>query len=580
MKQQPLSRRAFLKSAGAGAASVVLAACGGSATTTDTPTVAPTTAAEATTAPTTAAEATAAPTTAAEATAAPTTAAEATAAPTTAAEATASPPVSLSWATWVVAPVDNDNLVKQMLKERLNVDVQMLAFERATWADQINTRVAGGDIPDIIYRQGRNEVTAFVEQGILAEVPYDLIKQHAPRTFAAANDFTTDVWLATTYNGKNYGIPLLQPSQRYPFTNAWRKDWLDKVGITKVPETLDEHEVAFTSFVKNDPDGNGAADTYALSGRGKDIPTWAFVPFYTAFGTVPHMWMRTSENEVQWGGVMDGTRQALELLHRWYEQGLIDPEFVTVDANAMTQKWANGQIGFLHSTWYRLIPGGEHYDALKAVNPDAEIAMGWAPKGPDGQFGYFNFGPITSSITFGKQLEGSDKLVRALQLVEEIMTDEQLATFVRYGEEGEHWERDPETGAILFKPPYDEPQNRGALGVSFFAAMPPSPEVQSFHARKDEAELYAKAEAGNVDNFVPYLGGFIPPDVYAQAPDAATIQATWTLDFITGAKPIDQWDTYVQEWNDAGGKVLTDAANEAMKNVQGELQRIKDAVTN
>lgn len=57
---------------------------------------------------------------------------------------------------WVSSSVEEDNGAEERLMERMpNVEIDFMPFERATWQDQINTRVAGGDIPDIIYRDAR-----------------------------------------------------------------------------------------------------------------------------------------------------------------------------------------------------------------------------------------------------------------------------------------------------------------------------------------------------------------------------------------------------------------------------------------
>jgi putative aldouronate transport system substrate-binding protein len=487
-------------------------------------------------------------------------------------------PISLSWAVWVSGPVDNENLVRRTIKERYNIDLQMLAFERATWQDQINTRVGGGDIPDIIYRDQNSLVTQYVDQGIVAEMTYDAIKQGAPKTFAAANKFSTDSWLASLSGGKNYGIPIMQPAQLYPITDGWRQDWLDKVGVTKAPETLAEFEDAFTKFVKNDPDGNGSADTLAMTGRGKDALLRGFESFFMAYGTSPSQWMETGNGQVQFGLVNEGAKQTLTLLQKWFKAGLIDPEFATVDYNAQKAKWVNSKIGYIQSTWGRLIPTGDHYDPLKVVSPAANIAMANAPKGPDGKFGYINFGPVTSSITFSKKLTG-DRLSRALELVEGLTTDQDFATVARYGKEGEHWQRDPQTNAIVPTAAFAKTESKGPLGINFLAAIPPSPDIQAFWARKDEAQLHAKAEAGNVKNFSPFAALLVPSSVSRQTTNLETIQNQWIADFITGSKSLDQWGAFIKEWEAEGGTLRTEATNESYKKLAAERERIKAAVS-
>lgn len=568
------SRRAFLTFLGAGAATALLAACGGTASPTAPP------AATAATGGTTAsaqpsASGSAQPAASSTATRTGSPAASAASQSTAPASRT---PVSLSWAVWVTGPVDNNNLVRSSIKERFNIDLQMLAFERATWQDQLNTRVGGGDIPDIIYRDQQSLVSQFADQGVIGEVGYDVVKQTAPNTFAAANKFSTDSWLASSYNSKNYGLPIMQPAQLYPITDGWRQDWLDKVGVTKAPETLEEFEDAFTKFVKNDPDGNGAADTLALTGRGKDALLRAYETFFMAYGTSPSQWMENGNGAVEFGLVNDGAKQALTLLQKWFKGGLIDPEFATIDYNAQKAKWVNGKMGFIQSTWGRLIPTGDHYDPLKTVNDKAVITQANAPKGPNGKFGYINFGPVTSSITFSKKLTG-DRLTRALELVEGITADQAFATLVRYGKEGEHWQRDAQTNAIVPTTAFAKTESKGPLGINFFAAIPPTPDIQAFLARKDEAQLHAKAEAGNVKNFSPFASLLVPSSVSKQTVDLETIQNQWIADFITGTKSLDQWGAFIKEWTDGGGKVRTEATNESYKKLAAERERIKTAVS-
>lgn len=299
--------------------------------------------------------------------------------------------------------------------------------------------------------------------------------------------------------------------------------------------------------------------------------------FCMAYGATPVMWMQLDHGSFQHGAVTDGTRSALEQLAAWYADGAIDPEFVLTDGLGVTQKWANGTTGYVTSTWYRLIPGGEHYDALKAVNPDATLTMTSAPKGPDGQFGYMNWGPVTSSLAFGTQVDDT-RLGRILEMLEAINSDPELATLVRFGNEGEHWQRDAETNAVLPTADYLNPANRGPLGTNFFAAQVPIPTVQAEQARSDEPDLYMHAEAGNVTNFVPFATYLVPQDVIGSATEMDPTRDQWLADFITGAKSLEDWDEYVTAWNEAGGAAMTESTNETFVEVDQVREEIRAAV--
>lgn len=499
-------------------------------------------------------------------------------------EETSKEKIKMTWAAWVLGPVDNNSYAEQKLEEVFSdVDFEFWAFERATWQDQINTRVAGGDIPDIIYRDSHGSVVDYAKQGVLAEVSIDLVKEYAPNVYKASLDYGEEVWLACNVDGINYGLPIMQPAQTRPFTNAWRKDWLDNVGITKVPETIEEFEEAFKKFVNEDPDGNGQKDTYGLSFRGKDSGSHMFMAIMGAYGVFPGQWMLQSDGSVKWGMTTDGAKQALTTLNRWYKEGIIDPEFVTTDNAILKQKWANGKIGYMtFGTWYRLIPGGEFYEALKAVDPNAEIIMGPAPKGPEGRYGYMNWGTITSSIAFGKHLEKEpQKLQTAIQIIDKIMSDKELYGNIKYGKEGEHWARNPEHNGVEPIAPYNDIQKTGTIGNNFFGSVVGIPEVQDFYARKDEHELYKYAISGNVkegEDYFCWINLFVDPEVSKQAADAGPLAIKWAIDFITGAKPIDQFDQFVKEWEEAGGKLLTEEANRAYQEGKAKIDQIKDQI--
>lgn len=93
-----------------------------------------------------------------------------------------------------------------------NVEIDFMPFERATWQDQINTRVAGGDIPDIIYRDSQSVVAQYVKQGIICEVPISKAKEYAPTIYEATKEYGEEVWLAAYADGKNWGLPSCSPA--------------------------------------------------------------------------------------------------------------------------------------------------------------------------------------------------------------------------------------------------------------------------------------------------------------------------------------------------------------------------------
>jgi putative aldouronate transport system substrate-binding protein len=479
--------------------------------------------------------------------------------------------LKVSWATWVQGPVDENNAARDLILERFNIDLEMLAFERATWFDQLNTRVGGGDVPDIIYRDSGGVLSEYADQGVLREVPYDAIKSSAPEAFAAANEFTSDVWLAAYFEGANYGYPFQQPLQMKPWTNGWRLDWLETLGL-EAPKTMDEYGEAYRRIYSDDPGATGLS--YGLGLRGKDSITNTIHSFCMGFGANPAQWMQLEDGTMQHGVSMDGTRQGLEVLSGWFNEGLIDPEFLTVDGTVLNQRFASGLFGMIPGTWYTYVPGMVVFDGLRAVNPEATMVGSDAPAGPDGQFGYMNWGPITSSLAFGAHVDDA-KLERILEMVNAIQTDQELAVQLRRGTEGETWGRDPESNGAVWLGDYVNPANRGPLGSNFFDAASPSPVIQAFLGRDDEDILSAHATAGNVKNFLPFATMLVPSDVSAQATEEQPIRERWLSSFIAGTESLDNWDSFIEEWSNAGGgTAMTEAVNATVP----ELQSIRDQI--
>lgn len=483
-------------------------------------------------------------------------------------------PLKVSWATWVLGPVDENNAARDAIRERFNIDLEMLAFERATWFDQLNTRVGGGDVPDVIYRDSGGVLREYADQGVLRQVSYDAVRTAAPEAFASANEFTTDVWLASYFQGDNYGYPFQQPLQMKPWTNGWRADWLETLGLD-VPKTLDEYGEAFRRIYNDDPGATGLS--YGLGLRGKDAISNTVHSFCMAFGANPAQWMELEDGTMQHGVSMDGTRQGLEVLNEWFREGLIDPEFLTVDGTVLNQRFANGQFGMIPGTWYTYIPGAVVFDGLVAVNPEATMVGSDAPAGPDGQFGYMNWGPITSSLAFGAHVD-DDKLVRILEMINAIQTDQELAILLRKGVEGETWERDPETGAVVWIGDYSNAANRGPLGTNFFDSAAPSPAIQSTLDRQDADELSVHAISGNVTNFLPFAEMLVPSDVASQATELTPIREKWLGSFIAGTESLDNWDRFIEEWNNNGGTAMTEAVNSTVPDLQSIRDQIAEAV--
>jgi hypothetical protein len=267
-------------------------------------------------------------------------------------ERTRSGPLEVTWLGPPDFAIGSDELwIENHLESSFNLELEPILLDPNAYQRKKPLMLAGGPVPDVIWEADPLSLKMAVQHKFVCEVPYDLIYRHMPEYFKDITREAPTSWLYSNINGQNFGIPTYnrfggQPSR----PGMWRMDWLRNVGIDKVPSTIGEYHEALYRFRHDDPDRNGLDDTYGMSG---DISNWwwtSFSEIFGAFGVTPFDWQRTSEGIV-WGGIRDETRYVLELLHDWYEEGLIHPDFVVDNAapgQSIDQKFHSGKIGYVN----------------------------------------------------------------------------------------------------------------------------------------------------------------------------------------------------------------------------------------
>ena len=475
--------------------------------------------------------------------------------------------------------------IQQRFEERFNIEIEPIFLGAAAYTYAKPLMMAGGDIPDVLLEPDPIMVQRDAYHGFLLEVPYDVILKHAPNYVRVFNEGDAVGWLYANWQGRNYGVPNMFLSLRWSVPGVWRADWLRNVGIERVPETLDEMHEALKRFTFNDPDGNGRQDTWGMSG---DVNNWwwaSFADIFGAYGVTPFDW-QARDGAAVWGGVLPETREALTLLNRWYREGIIHPDFVTDASRAsLHRKFYNGVTGYLYyeGKFLSLDPSspGSLLNKMKALHPDAEVVCGVLPEGPRGLRG----GRVWAGghvIAFGRHMaERPEAVIRVLQILDTLMTDEQLYLDTHLGQRGVHWDfRDPEVGPASGTQRIGDYTDsnvarRALLGsiesCAFFPCCGPPSIVDKYTQREDLAfsrryrmpERALKDVLGKPDA-VPSAGEYLG--------DLRNYQMTTFAELIRGDKPIEAFDTFVKNWHERGGRVLTEEAQELLE-VKKEIYR-------
>lgn len=475
--------------------------------------------------------------------------------------------MEIKWLPQCDSPINEDSPVIAALEEKFGVKFNFVYLDRTKQTELLNVRIASLDIPDVFRVQESTSFNTYSTQGVLSEIPDDLLQSKGKAIYdtVVANGGER-VWKTGEVGGKQYGIPLLNMQGTYPLVPIWRDDWLAKVGIEKIPETIEEAEAAFVKFTNEDPDGNGQKDTYGLSNLG-------FYAVYGAYGTQEQIWQE-KDGKLEYSSASDEMREALTTLNRWYQMGLIDPEFISGENKG--QAWSNavsfwnGKIGFsVPGMYYNVAPPTDmmqpsvNYTNFKKLQGDNATYKEAAPfKGPDGKSGTLKWGTFsTSYMVFGRDLANDmEKFGKILEINNELVSNFDSYLLAVRGIEGEHYKVENDTYITLMDSVQD-PNISAKLGLSANGIGYVASNNFDFLKRSTTDKFAYADEVASFYGYENKMWGNLPSAAqYMPGLDSKIKEAT-TL-FITGEKPLSEWDAYVADLYASGLEQLTKEANE------------------
>ncbi|GGD61669.1 extracellular solute-binding protein [Paenibacillus nasutitermitis] len=465
--------------------------------------------------------------------------------------------IEINWLSF--NPPETDNTpVQQALEKKFNVKFKNIRVERADYRGQINLKVSSGDIPDVMYLDGGKDVSDLAEQGILAEMPIEEIQAKMPEYAPTVDQVDPNLWKYALVGDKNYAIPLYWEIGNMPFLPAYNGAWLKKIGYDHAPTTLEEFEDVIRKFRNDDPDGNGKKDTFGYSGQGADGRS--FTPIFSAFG-VKNGWMMDENGSIVHGLMTDGARGAFKLLNKWYKEGLIDPEFITKNADDAHNDFINGIVGVRDWQSYQFnTDTGIIGPRFKAKNPDSELVIGKMLKGTVESVKAYSYGAPNGFIALGAQVaKDEEKKERIFQILRALSSDEETYLLSAYGVEGDHY--DMVDGVPIVKPEYSSEVTRNKIGAGTFYSFfyTKTKLMEKYDYTKSALEYIDRVTEG-VDVY-PTIPGFV--SAQNDYPDVGKVANAYFIKFVTGELDGDaNFQKFVDEWNKSGQAKITEEFNE------------------
>ncbi len=256
--------------------------------------------------------------------------------------------------------------IKKGMLEEHNVEVTFKKVPRWTEVDDINNLLAAQEAPDICVTYSYPTVLTYAQMGGVIDLSemIETYKADTPNLWAWLGD-TNMLWDKDPKTGTVWAIEGKRAEQQRIVTFV-RKDWLDKLGL-EVPKTTQEFEDMLIAFRDN-------ADTLLGSDASKMVPFstsydigWRASNIITSF-----MDPAITDKEYYINGFDDrmvtqaSTKEAVKLLNKWYNAGLMWKDFVLYGSGDTTEDdmIKAGYVGAFQHNWDYVFRNGE--DSINA----------------------------------------------------------------------------------------------------------------------------------------------------------------------------------------------------------------------
>jgi len=480
----------------------------------------------------------------------------------------------------------NNNPWTRLYEERLNVHVEFEWTSVDEYETRLNMVIAAGNLPDAFTIPRDIDPRLFGQlqgNGMLLDLTdaYNNNISQRIRNHEQVDPYTIQGYKV---DGRLYGLPRYYYGQIDQPWHIWvRKDWYEQAGSPQIRSVADLENLAKT-FMSN----NGAS--YGIS-VDEDL-LWLFrtAPMFGAYvgniHTNEYFWRDDGTGRIKPGIAFPEFITALENWSRWYSDGLISPEFMTMAAAGRAQEdILNGAVGI--QCWWQWWGwwGGPQIVAAQNSNDAYMIPLNLptvaGDKPANGQIFYPNVGVICS----GSNFQNPAALMKVVSLVDHMifspdanLTDEDLENFMLEGREHSM------TGTFAIIDPHADMQQyknvlhalqTGDTSNLFTTGMKfKYRDSRAWIDDKDphglgaylqmgfEGSAYARSQHLFDNNWTVQtkLWGAPPPE-FAAAGNTGDIVMEQVMQIIMGNRPASDWPQILEQWYAGGGQIKEDAVN-------------------
>lgn len=406
------------------------------------------------------------------------------------------------------------------------------------------------ELPSIIwgdYGASPSLAEELYESGLIYDLT-EYLPVYAPDYWKWLNEDEANMAAAKTEDGKILAFYFVRESD-FNITYIGpivRQDWLDECGLD-TPVTLEDWENVLRAF--KDKYGAQLSFTSDFSKKfGLANGTGAFTSLILGY--------YVEDGQIKCANTQDEWKDYLEVLHRWYAEGLISPDFVTEDYTTLRAKVLNNEVGITFGPMSQLTiyisdaeaeNTGAQWGGLSY--PRTEAGAATTAVQTDSQLLYNKAGAvITTSCT-------EEELIAALKFLNYGYSEEG-SMYWNFGVEGETYTVDADGNVQFTELLTEDPRGLGEVLMDYTGTYSSAPALQlaDFVKLKNNpasvkaVEIWTENTVAGEYICPPYQRTTQEQELYSDIDtQMSTYVSEMALKFVTGDESLDNFDKFVEQ---------------------------------
>ena len=479
-----------------------------------------------------------------------------------------------------------DNAYTRYIKSVINVqNVDAFEANDNQYDTNVSMAISMGSLPDIMVVSSQDEVEQLVGAGLiedLTESYNNCISDRIRKMYESYGDSLKDM---VTYDGKIMALPETNITDG-PNLVWLRKDWMDKLGLSE-PHTIDDVVNIVKHFISEDPGNNGedASGTPNTVGLAVDTDVTGeclLDIIFACFGAYPKQWIMNDDGEIVYGSVTDEAKEALSYINSLYNQGVIDNDFLLRTSTNICELIENGLCGSFFGPWWA--PNNPLANAV-SKNPDADWQPYLIATDSDGTTSYHSQNPCYKYVVVRKGYEHPEIAAKMISVMfDKVRFDctdsEEFKNYYQLNVE-------PTARPLSINVDYNNALSICYRNIDATISGRKNPDSLELLERSfyDACSEYIKNANKTSTQWAAYMSRIkacsliaqdnikVVDSLYFKTTD--TMKSHWWrlkakekeayLKIISGEEDISYFDTFVKEWNEQGGQIITSEVSESMK---------------